>query len=230
MVQGAKSVLELLHSDYETEKIYVTSQFLDQYKIPSSISDDQIEVASEKQIAELSTFQSNDFAIAIAKMKENIWPDHVSQPLIFALDDVRDPGNMGTIIRTADWYGLSYVVASSTSTDMYNPKVVNATMGSFSRVQVYYTELDAFLRRCKQKYTIYGADMNGENVHESTLQKPAILVMGNESKGLSKETEQLLDKVISIPRFGQAESLNVALSTAILCDNFMRAASSKPSL
>ena len=222
MVQGAKSVLELLQSDYEVDQIFVTPQFLDRYELPDGLSNEQVVLANENKVAGLSTFQSNDYAIATARLKEHHEPEEWDQPLIIALDDVRDPGNLGTIIRTADWYNLRYIVASKNTADMYNPKVINATMGSFARVKVVYTDLESFLDRNRQKFEVLGADMDGKSIHKMEIKRPYILVMGNESHGLSQGIMAHINQTVSIPRSGKAESLNVALSTAILCDNIVR--------
>ena len=145
------------------------------------------------------------------------------QGLIIALDGINDPGNLGTIIRLCDWFGVRQILCSKDSVDCYNPKVVQATMGSLARVSVFYVELKSILT--STKLPVYGAIMNGKNVHETALEQEGILVLGNEANGLSKEVEEVVTHKITIPRFGaiqQTESLNVATAAAILLNEFRR--------
>lgn len=219
LVEGAKNVIELLNSDYVIQYLYLTDKFLQEYPdVRGSFS--LYEICTEKELVELGTFQSNEYALAVAGMKPHK-TNLSDNNLIIALDDVSDPGNLGTIIRIADWYGIEDIVASKDTADFYNPKVINASMGSFTRVDVHYMDLDQFLNQ-NQTHAVYGAYLEGENVHESKLVSPAILVMGNESKGIGEQLKSHVNHKITIPRYGKAESLNVAISTAIICDNFRR--------
>jgi RNA methyltransferase, TrmH family len=138
------------------------------------------------------------------------------------LDDIRDPGNLGTILRIADWYGISKVVCSEACADFYNPKVISATMGSFTRVQAYYLDLAQWLQKQQSTHAIYGASLEGENLHRMKLEPAGIVVMGNEANGIRPEVASQITQLIKIPAFGKAESLNVATATAIIIDNFMR--------
>ena len=143
--------------------------------------------------------------------------------MIIALDDIRDPGNMGTIIRLCDWFGIEQIVCSEQTVDAYNPKVVQATMGSISRVSITYTNLSKFLS--KQSVEIFGTFMDGKNVYRENLPKEGILVLGNEANGISKEVEKVITTKLAIPRFGdlqKTESLNVATATAIFLSEFKR--------
>jgi TrmH family RNA methyltransferase len=143
--------------------------------------------------------------------------------LIVALDAVRDPGNLGTIIRLCDWFGVKDLVCSKETVDCYNPKVIQATMGSIARVNISYVELEYFFK--KSNLPVYGAYMQGENVYTSELSSNGILVMGNEAHGISSSIESLITKKVSIPQFGdiqETESLNVASATAILLSEFRR--------
>ncbi len=159
-------------------------------------------------------------ALAIAKIKPKVPFNFDITPFTLALDDIRDPGNLGTIIRIADWYGINQIICSQSCADFYNPKVIGATMGSFTRVSVTYVALPEFLKL--QNTEIYGAALSGENIHTLSLKPAGILVMGNEAKGLSEEVNAQIKKYVKIPGYGQAESLNVATATAILVDNFFR--------
>jgi TrmH family RNA methyltransferase len=140
-----------------------------------------------------------------------------------ALDNIKDPGNMGTIIRLCDWFGISKIICTEETVDIYNPKVVQATMGSLARVQVEYTNLTAYLKATDLE--IFGTFMDGENIYKKELPTSGILVMGNEANGISSEIEKLITQKIAIPRFGnlqQTESLNVATATAIFLSEFKR--------
>jgi len=140
--------------------------------------------------------------------------------LILALDGVSDPGNLGTIIRVADWYGIKHIVTSTDSADAYNPKTISATMGSFARVSVTQTDLTSYLPSLN--LPVYGAFLEGENIHKTALKQDAVLLMGSESHGIRADCESLVTDKITIPAYGQAESLNVAMATGIILDNFKR--------
>ncbi|MFC3414117.1 TrmH family RNA methyltransferase [Algoriphagus hitonicola] len=219
-VEGEKSVLEVLNSDFKTESLFATATFLDQYDSQLQTQGITAEEVSQKQLESLGQYQSNNSALALVKMKENNPFEVKGEHLILALDDVRDPGNLGTIIRIADWYGIRKLVFSPQTADFYNPKVIQSSMGSFTRVTFYYAELSQIFSQWN--LPIYGAFLGGESIHELTEVQPGVLVMGNESKGISPEIEKLVDRKLTIPSFGEAESLNVAIATAVLCDNFKR--------
>jgi len=140
-----------------------------------------------------------------------------------ALDDVRDPGNLGTIIRLCDWFGIKDLICSNKSVDVYNPKVVQATMGSLTRVNIHYVNLPEYLKNYTE--AIYGTFMDGANIYKQPLLNEGVIVMGNEANGISSEIEALVTHKIAIPRFGdlqQTESLNVATATAIILSEFKR--------
>ena len=215
-VEGEKVLVELLGSDYQITDLFMTQEFENSH--PGLITGDfERHLVSEKELVELGTFKSNNAGLAIVKMPESISQDLKFQNhFTIALDDVRDPGNLGTILRLADWYGVKDVICSSSCVDVYNPKVLSATMGSFLRVNVHYVELEDVLKVCN--VPIYAALLDGESVHTFDFRKDGcVLLMGNESNGISPKL--LTDVIpITIPRFGKAESLNVALATGILCD------------
>jgi TrmH family RNA methyltransferase len=219
-VEGEKSVLEVLQSDFVVDMLVVTEAFEEKHLSLLRSFRGQLIRATQNQLEELGQFQSNDAALAVVQMKSNDSFVPEGESLILALDDVRDPGNLGTIIRIADWYGIKKLVFSRQSADFYNPKVIQSTMGSFTRVQFFYGDLSEIFS--KWHLPIYGAFLNGENVHEMKKPAPGILLMGNESKGISPDLEQHVTHKVTIPGFGHAESLNVAIATAILCDNFNR--------
>lgn len=220
LVEGEKSVLETLNSDYEIKTLLITKNFNIQYQKIIREKKVNYEIVEASEIEKVSTLESNDSALAIVKQKDNIIITPKINEIILALDNIRDPGNFGTIIRIADWYGIKKIVASIGTVDLYNPKVISATKGSFTRVDVYYTDLSDFL--IKSKMPILGAFLDGENVHQFNFPQGGILMMGNESKGINNEMKKLITKKITIPAYGQTESLNVAIATAILLDNWKR--------
>lgn len=215
VVEGVKMVEELLQSDYKIKDLYATASWISENKVVDCVG------VSEKELAQISSLKSPNKVLAVVEQKT---PKEVqlSQKLTLALDKLQDPGNLGTIIRTADWFGIETIVCSTDAVDVYNPKVLQATMGSFFRVNIIYTDLPTFFRSNKD-LTVYGALLNGENVYQKTVvPKAAILLMGNESQGISEELLPFVTEKIKIPNFGKAESLNVATATAILCSEFSR--------
>jgi TrmH family RNA methyltransferase len=219
IVEGEKSVVEVLNSDFEIDSILTTTEFFDKYGEKIREKSNSYEIVSQFELEKVGTFATNDAALAVIKQKVNK-PIEIKNEIILALDEIRDPGNLGTIIRIADWYGIKKIVASKETVDFYNPKVITATKGSFTRVNVFYTDLKYFLST--QKVPILGAFLDGENIHETEFPKSGIIVMGNESNGVGKEIEKLITKKITIPAYGKAESLNVAIATAIILDNWKK--------
>lgn len=223
-VEGEKSVLEVLNSDFSVDLLLITETFERKHSaICSAFTGEKIQV-TQNQLEQVGQYQSNDSALAVVSMLENTSFEPGQEELILALDDVRDPGNLGTIIRVADWYGITKLVFSPQTAEFYNPKVIQATMGSFTRVQFFYEDLDKVLDRWN--VPVYGAFLDGENIHQLKKPAPGVLLMGNEAKGISPEMEKKVTQKVTIPGFGEAESLNVAIATAILCDNFKRLMSS----
>ena len=222
LVEGAKSVTELLNSEFSVRTVFGTSLFLKEQK--DFLTDNKIAFneASEQELAAVGSFKSNNTVIAIAEIKPNL-PLTIQNEFAIALDNVNDPGNLGTIIRVADWYGIKKIICSATCADLYNPKVIAASMGSFTRVALFYTDLGAYLKTCSMP--VYGAFLDGEDVHTCIFKKEGLLLMGSESHGISPELAGYVDTRINIPAYGQAESLNVAIATAIICDNYKRSGS-----
>lgn len=219
IVEGAKSVAELLRSDFEVKWLAATDDFLQLHA--NVLSNRHIEwtEASSKELGQLGTFQTNDGALAIASMKPN-QPLTVQNEYALILDKIRDPGNLGTIIRTADWYGIDKIIASEETADFYNPKVISATMGSFCRVQLYYANLVEYLN--STHLPVYGTFLNGKNIYTVDFEKAGLIAVGNEANGISTEVGQLVTVPITIPKRGGAESLNASIATAIVLDNVFR--------
>ena len=219
-VEGEKSVVEVLQSSFTVDLLLVTQEFATKHATLLSGKAFEVLFVTPNQLEQLGQYQSNDAALAVVQMKPNQAFLPEKGELILALDEVRDPGNLGTIIRIADWYGIKKLIFSSHTAEFYNPKVIQSSMGSFTRVQFYYGDLAKAFQ--EWKLPVYGAFLEGESIHELTNPTPGVLLLGNESQGISKEVEKWVSSKITIPSFGKAESLNVAIATAIFCDNFKR--------
>jgi TrmH family RNA methyltransferase len=221
IVQGRKGVTELLQSSFVTTDVIATAEMLGtlQTKFKGKKSVEWLQ-ASPSVIETLGSFQSNDSVLAVARMKEHQVQPPSETEYFLALDDIRDPGNLGTIIRTADWFGIKQIVASPTTADFYNPKTISATMGSFCRVNVFYADLVGYLKDAS--VPIYGAFLNGKDVHLQKFDTGGIVVVGNESNGINPEVEKLIRNRIFIPGSGNAESLNAAIATGIILDNIFK--------
>jgi TrmH family RNA methyltransferase len=222
LVQGEKNVAELFESDFEIVNLFATADYINkQATILSAKHLVSLTIEStDQELQKAGTLQTNNSVIAIVKCKIFEVPNIAENELILVLDQVGDPGNLGTIIRVADWYGVKRVICSPDCADLYNPKVIAATMGSFTRVEVSHTELTGYLM--SQSKPIYGAFLEGENIHKSALAASAFIIMGSESHGISDAVSEYITHKITIPNFGQAESLNVAMATGIILDNFKR--------
>jgi len=219
-VEGAKNVTELLNSEYEITHLLYTKSYFDDHISQIKRSGAEKYEVNAKSLESIGSFQSNDAAIAVAKIKENDTFQVEENELAIALDDVRDPGNLGTIIRIADWYGISKIILSKHCADFYNPKVLNSSMGSFTRVRFFYTDLIEYLPA--QTVPVYGALLEGETIYKANLTTSGVILMGNESQGISDDLMPFISHKLTIPQFGTAESLNVAIATAVICDNFRR--------
>ncbi len=213
--EGVKVVQELLNSNFELQDLFTTKQ--DFFTVPKNI----VHAISDTELKKISALTTPNTCLAVFKIPKP--KDMVEKGLIVALDDVRDPGNLGTIIRLCDWFGIETLFCSEESVDIYNPKVVQATMGSISRVNVVYGNLETFLTQTK--LPVFGTFMDGKNMYQEELPKEGIIIMGNEANGISSSVEKLVSKRIAIPRFGNlqiTESLNVATATAIILSEFKR--------
>ena len=215
VIEGEKMVLEILKWKSDSLiHVFHTEAFNDSISNFDSSKCTQI---SEKELKAISRLQTPNKVLAILDKWETI---DINADFYLALDGVQDPGNMGTIMRLADWFGVPEIICSKETVDCYNPKVVQATMGAIFRVQVRYEDLGTYLP--KLNLPIYGALLEGENVYKTNLTPNGILVLGNEGKGISQAIQEIIDKPICIPRFGEAESLNVSTAGAILLSEFYR--------
>jgi TrmH family RNA methyltransferase len=223
IAEGTKIAQELIGSNITINKIYATQHWLDKHRIFFNENLSRIVEVSEerelKQISFLTTPQEVVLLAEIPEEQEATLP--IKDKMALGLESIRDPGNMGTIIRLADWYGLKEIFCSADCVDVYSPKVVQATMGSIARVRVHYTELKEVVRNAGMD--VYAAVLGGDiNVHGLKQLENAFLLIGNEGQGLSDELLSGSIRTVSIPSFGKAESLNAAIATGILLDNFRR--------
>jgi RNA methyltransferase, TrmH family len=213
--EGIKVINELLISNFELEHLFQTKPIF------GTIKEGKKTIISDLDLKKISALSSPNDCLAVFKIP--IEKPINNKGLILALDDIRDPGNIGTIIRLCDWYGIPELLCSEGTVDIYNPKVVQATMGSIARVNVSYINLEKYLSQAKT--SIFGTFMEGENIYKTQLPNQGIIVLGNEANGISEAIENLVTNKISIPRFGKlqvTESLNVAMATAIVLSEFKR--------
>ncbi|MEE9349533.1 MAG: RNA methyltransferase [Flavobacteriaceae bacterium] len=218
VVEGKKSVLEFLKSNYELEILYATESFVN--PMPN-LKEDKEYIITNNELKKISSLKNPTEILAVFRLSEK--KHTVESDLTLVLDAVQDPGNLGTIIRLCDWFGIKSIVCSPTTVDCYNPKVVQATMGSLTRVSVVYTDLETYLTNTT--LPIYASLLDGENIYKTKLPKKALIIMGNEGKGISKELIALATNSLNIPHFGEqqdTESLNVATATAVLLSEFCR--------
>ncbi|WP_010230654.1 RNA methyltransferase [Gillisia marina] len=215
VVEGKKGIEELLESNIELDSLYTTQEI---FNAPQQ----KTHLISEVELKKISRLKTPQIGLAIFKIP--IETEIKLEGLVIALDGIRDPGNLGTIIRLCDWFGVETLICSLDTVDCYNSKVVQATMGSITRVKIHYVELSSFLKHNNSHLKV-GTFLEGENVFVSEISKNAIVILGNEANGISESIEKLVEKKINIPQFGNSkntESLNVATATAILLSEIRR--------
>ena len=209
VVEGKKGILEFVQAGFKVEAIFATSLFSEQLnKLPLTL-------ISKEELSKISMLKNPDEGVAIFHQPKR--KGILQEGVILALDNIQDPGNLGTLIRLCDWFGIETLLCSEQTVDCYNPKVVQASMGSLSRVEVHYLPLEGFLVTCA--LPVYVATLEGENLYTTTFPEDCVIVLGNEANGVSPEVAALANGAITIPRFGklqQAESLNVAMAGAII--------------
>lgn len=221
VAEGDKLIKDLLPY-MKCQILVATTDFLE--NIDTSAIEEVIDVNSS-QLAQASFLQNPQHALAVFYQPEYNKDSDIKDELVLALDGIQDPGNLGTIIRMADWYGIKYIFCSQDTADVYNPKVVQATMGALARVEVHYVDLYEFLEE-HTSVQIYGTFLDGDNIYEQEISPNGILVMGNEGNGIRPQIEKLITKKLFIPNYPEgnptSESLNVAIATAIICAEFRR--------
>ncbi|MBI2283230.1 MAG: RNA methyltransferase [Bacteroidetes bacterium] len=215
IVEGAKPVEELLLTQYEVKGIYALPAWAEKHRSLPNLT-----VITEQELDRISNLQSPNQVLAVVVQPEQSAGPVLENQLTLVLDNIQDPGNLGTIIRIADWFGIRQIVASPDTVELYNPKVIQSTMGSFARVELWYMPLLPFLQAVK--LPVYGALLTGKNLYEETSLKEGLLLIGNESKGITPELLQFISHPITIPRIGGAESLNAAVAAGIIVSHLTR--------
>lgn len=221
LVEGPKIIEELLKSSYKITGIYALSEWLqtDSANIAIKKGIEILEI-SPAMLERISQLKTPNLAVAEVEIPDEKKHQINHQQPVLALDGISDPGNMGTIIRTADWFGFQQIVCSENCVELYNPKVLQATMGSFMRVNLFYTDLKRWIESLSEEHQVYGAVMDGKNFYETEISDCPVFLIGNESRGISESLKPLIAKKITIPRFGKAESLNASIATAIILSLF----------
>jgi RNA methyltransferase, TrmH family len=239
IAEGVKIVEELLRSSINVKQVFATGDWIAGYSslptahLPAGAqpahrqAGSQLIEVSESELAKISQLTTPNQVLAVAEIPSyELDIEKLEGKLTLVLDDIRDPGNLGTIIRIADWFGITDVICSESSVDAWNPKVVQATMGSIARVQVHYGDLQKIIPSVK--IPVYGAVLGGDSIYEKELAREGLIVIGNESKGISPGVTDLLTDKLTIPNYsqnnplGEAESLNAAIATAVICAEFRR--------
>lgn len=227
LVEGNKMVEEAMHSGFKIELVVCTSAFADQHpQITRHVS--ELIITDSESISKASLLQNPQEALAIVSQPPTGLPEmDLEKELCMALDFIQDPGNLGTILRIADWYGINHVVCSENTVDLFNPKVVQASMGAIFRVRTSFTDLEPFIQTAAENnIPVYGTFLEGQNIYQQTLSPHGIVVLGNEGNGISGPISRLVTHKLLIPSFSthinQPESLNVAIAAAICCSEFKR--------
>ncbi len=224
VVEGDKMIAELI-SFVKCQLLIATPDFIQTNQIKDYRIDEIIEV-SKSELSKASFLKNPQQALAVFYQPQYLLDASLlKEQLVLALDCIQDPGNLGTIIRLADWYGIENIICSMDTVDVYNPKVVQATMGALARVKVHYVDLYNYLKNT-QGLPLYGTFLDGDNMYQQKLSETGIIVMGNEGNGISSQIESLITNKLFIPNYPQeritSESLNVAVATAIICTEFRR--------
>jgi RNA methyltransferase, TrmH family len=228
VAEGQKIVGELLVSSFSTVALYATDQWFKQNIHLGKYFPNESEVVTESELQKVSFQKSPQEVMAIVRIPEYIFESkNLKDKLSIVLDTIQDPGNLGTIIRLADWFGIENIICSMDTADVFNPKVIQSTMGAIFRVKLYYKPLEQVLPELiNAGLPIYGTALDGENIYTIPLSENGIIIMGNESKGLNKNLQSFIHHKLFIPNFpvGQknTESLNVGVATAIICAEFRR--------
>jgi TrmH family RNA methyltransferase len=215
IAEGPKIVEEMLHAHYRIESIYATEDWVEEKKVLVSGKHVEVVKVTAKELQRISNLSTANTVLAVCRMPERDIKDIDDEDgLMLALDGIRNPGNMGTIIRTADWFGVKSIICSNDCVETFNPKVVQASMGSLARVKVYYTDLETYLKKCK--LPVYATVLGGKSVWEAKVDR-GIFVIGNESGGIRGEVLKHAKHLISIPSSeGGAESLNAAVAAGVV--------------
>lgn len=220
IIEGIKSIVEFIQSNYQVHSIYYQAQY--QSLIPALPANIKLFEINNAELDKISTLQAPQGILALVNIpaKPILAVKTLKNVFSLVLDGVQDPGNMGTIIRTADWFGFKNIICSHNCVEVYNPKTVQATMGSLSRTNIFYEDLPALLNNIN--LPIFGAVLDGTSIYKTDWGKEGLVILGNEGQGITPEVMKLINHPVTIPRLGAAESLNVAISAAILCADISR--------
>lgn len=227
VAEGIKLVDELLRSDFGIHQIFATSEWISAGHLPQNRYLVEIVEISQAELDRISVLSTPNQVLALAQIPAFSQLPKIKGEWVLALDQIRDPGNLGTIIRTADWFGIDRIVAANSSVDVWNPKVVQASMGSVFRMPVHYTDLELFLAENYKEVPVYGTLLEGISLSDVELKPDGIVVIGNESHGISDKLKPYISSKITIPAAGigvsgRAESLNASIATAIICYEIRR--------
>jgi TrmH family RNA methyltransferase len=219
LVEGLKAITEFLNSDYVLQGIYCLQSLAS--NLPKLSHKQKVFEVTEIELKKISSLQHPQGVLAVFEMPQSkVFFEDKTDEMVLVLDGVQDPGNLGTIIRTADWFNFKKILCSLSCVDVYNPKVVQATMGSLARIDIFYADLAPILKQTQ--LPIYGTLLNGENIFTTSFESNGYLVFGNEGNGISEEIISLITKSVTIPGGKNTESLNVAISAAICCAEIKR--------
>ena len=220
IVEGVKSVLEFLSSDYQVHSLFTTAEARTKMgNLPQKLKCIEVTLTEFQKISGLTNPQGVLALVHLPTVESFDWA-LLRQQHNLLLDDIQDPGNLGTIIRTAEWFGINHIICSIGTVDAFNPKVVQATMGSLARVKMYYTSLGDFIK--KSEMPTFGALLEGKSIYKTDFRNAGLIIMGNEGNGISHEIVEKVDHAVTIPRIGNAESLNVAVATTVFCSEIAR--------
>jgi RNA methyltransferase, TrmH family len=224
IIEGEKGVNELLESQIKPVKLFALQEWIKTNSPKLRKKNIEIQEVSEDELKKVSDLNTPNQVLAVAEIPETGTPVLTQlSGMALALDGIRDPGNMGTIIRTADWFGIKTIFCSSDSVDMYNPKVIQSTMGSFSRLNVFYVNLPDFFKTLPQSTPVFGAVLEGPDITTQTFAKPGIILIGNEAHGIAKSLIPFINVPLHIPHLSgngeknKAESLNASIANGIIC-------------
>ncbi len=229
IAEGSRLVLDLISSRFVVKEVFAEQQWISLNRAILGANNISFTLVSESEMSRISALSSPSPVLSIVTIPEAAeLPSSFQDEIILMLDDIKDPGNLGTIVRIADWFGIGTIICSENMVDLYNPKVVQATMGSIARVKAIYANLGDFLQQIKGSTEVFGTFMSGENIYSCNLPSSGIIVIGNESNGISKEVSEYVNTRLQIPSFANnnapsaPESLNAAVATAIVCAEFRR--------
>ncbi len=225
IVEGEKMVDEVINSAFKIDEIFALPHYLNSRQfgqMPFSVTE-----ISDAQLTRISQLKTPNQVLALVHIPHyQLNVQQLESQLVLALDNLQDPGNLGTIIRTASWFGIKHLVCSANTVDAYNPKVVQATMGALFNCAVYYTNIAQFIQQCAQRNVpVYATSLQGQNIYQQSLTANGVIIMGNESAGVSPQILEQVPYKLFLPKYSDApntESLNVSVATALVCAEFKR--------